>query len=148
MDLAPNTRQGTKRYMAPEVLDETLHTYHFESYKQADMYSFGLVLWEISRRCSIGGESHRLSSSHRPICRVWRCGFHLMNDSGGSSFVLRRMALDSCQSFDENKVVLIQPRSYTMCRFPPPFYGCVQVPRWCPTIKPISCQFSKKELLK
>ena len=56
MDLAPNTRQGTKRYMAPEVLDETLHSYHFESFKQADMYSFGLVLWEIARRCSIGGK--------------------------------------------------------------------------------------------
>lgn len=56
VDIAPNTRQGTKRYMAPEVLDETLHCYHFEAYKQADMYAFGLVLWEIARRCSIGGE--------------------------------------------------------------------------------------------
>ncbi|KAK2171489.1 hypothetical protein NP493_1061g00040 [Ridgeia piscesae] len=41
--------------MAPEVLDESLHCYHFEAYKQADMYAFGLVLWEIARRCSIGG---------------------------------------------------------------------------------------------
>ena len=56
VDIAPNTRQGTKRYMAPEVLDESLHCYHFEAYKQADMYAFGLVLWEIARRCSIGGE--------------------------------------------------------------------------------------------
>ena len=55
VDIAPNTRQGTKRYMAPEVLDESLHCYHFEAYKQADMYAFGLVLWEIARRCSIGG---------------------------------------------------------------------------------------------
>lgn len=60
VDIAPNTRQGTKRYMAPEVLDESLHCYHFEAYKQADMYAFGLVLWEIARRCSIGGE-HSLS---------------------------------------------------------------------------------------
>ena len=28
---------------------------HFESFKSADVYSFGLVLWEIARRCSAGG---------------------------------------------------------------------------------------------
>ena len=55
VDLATNTRCGTKRYMGPEVLEETLNKNHFDSYKQADMYSFGLVLWEISRRCVIGG---------------------------------------------------------------------------------------------
>lgn len=60
VDLASNTRCGTRRYMAPEVLDETLNKKHFDSYKQADMYSFGLVLWEIARRCVIGGE-----------CLVW-----------------------------------------------------------------------------
>ena len=38
------------RYMAPEVLKETLVTSSFESYKCADMYAFGLVLWEITRR--------------------------------------------------------------------------------------------------
>ena len=50
VDIFPNTRQGTKRYMAPEVLDETLNKHSFDSFKQADMYSFALVLWEISRR--------------------------------------------------------------------------------------------------
>jgi len=49
------TRKGTRRYMAPEVLDETLNTSHFESYRQADMYSFALLLWEISRRCEFDG---------------------------------------------------------------------------------------------
>ena len=28
----------------------------FESFKRADVYSFGLVLWEIARRCSVGGK--------------------------------------------------------------------------------------------
>ena len=42
--------------MGPEVLDETLNKNHFDAYKQADMYSFGLVLWEISRRCISGGK--------------------------------------------------------------------------------------------
>ncbi|ESO84195.1 hypothetical protein LOTGIDRAFT_108334, partial [Lottia gigantea] len=55
VDIAPNTRQGTKRYMSPEVLDLTLNRHHFDSFKQADMYSFGLVLWEIGRRCVSGG---------------------------------------------------------------------------------------------
>lgn len=50
LDVAENTRVGTKRYMAPEVLDETLKTDDFESYKRADIYSFALVLWEITRR--------------------------------------------------------------------------------------------------
>ncbi|RUS89930.1 hypothetical protein EGW08_002282, partial [Elysia chlorotica] len=55
VDIASNTRCGTKRYMAPELLEETLNENHFDSYKQADMYSFGLVLWEIARRCVIKG---------------------------------------------------------------------------------------------
>lgn len=58
VDIASNTRCGTKRYMAPEVLEETLNKSHFDSYKQADMYSFGLVLWEISRRCVVMGIVH------------------------------------------------------------------------------------------
>ncbi|KAI0228403.1 TGF-beta receptor type-1 [Lamellibrachia satsuma] len=55
VDIAPNNRVGTKRYMAPEVLDNTINKDHFECFKRADIYSFGLVLWEIVRRTSIGG---------------------------------------------------------------------------------------------
>ncbi|KAG2465836.1 BMR1B protein, partial [Polypterus senegalus] len=55
VDIPPNTRVGTKRYMPPEVLDESLNRYHFQSYIMADMYSFGLILWEIARRCVSGG---------------------------------------------------------------------------------------------
>jgi len=46
---------GTKRYMAPEVLDESINMNHFESFKRADVYALGLVFWEVARRCSIGG---------------------------------------------------------------------------------------------
>lgn len=49
--IAQNTRVGTKRYMAPEVLAQTLNPQHFEEFKRADMYSVGLVLWELARRC-------------------------------------------------------------------------------------------------
>lgn len=51
-----NHRVGTKRYMSPEVLDETINTESFESFKQADVYSFGLVLWEIIQRCTFKGK--------------------------------------------------------------------------------------------
>uniref|UniRef100_A0A3Q4C141 receptor protein serine/threonine kinase n=1 Tax=Mola mola TaxID=94237 RepID=A0A3Q4C141_MOLML len=55
IDIAPNQRVGTKRYMAPEVLDETINTTHFDSFKCADIYALGLVYWEITRRCNSGG---------------------------------------------------------------------------------------------
>lgn len=51
IEIAKNTRVGTRRYMAPEALNETLDTTVFESFKQADMYSLGLVFWEMARRC-------------------------------------------------------------------------------------------------
>ena len=52
-----NPRVGTKRYMAPEILDNTIDQRTFSSYKVADMYSFGLVLWEIARRCISEGKA-------------------------------------------------------------------------------------------
>ncbi|XP_065160263.1 TGF-beta receptor type-1-like isoform X3 [Atheta coriaria] len=55
VDIPLNNRVGTKRYMAPEVLDETMKTDHFDSFKRADVYALGLIFWEISRRCSVGG---------------------------------------------------------------------------------------------
>ncbi|XP_048385009.2 TGF-beta receptor type-1b [Stegostoma tigrinum] len=55
IDIAPNHRVGTKRYMAPEVLDDSINMKHFESFKRADIYAMGLVFWEIARRCSVGG---------------------------------------------------------------------------------------------
>ncbi|CAB1330135.1 unnamed protein product [Coregonus sp. 'balchen'] len=55
IDIAPNQRVGTKRYMAPEVLEETINMKHFDSFKCADIYALGLVYWEIARRCNTGG---------------------------------------------------------------------------------------------
>ncbi|XP_055684863.1 bone morphogenetic protein receptor type-1B isoform X1 [Lutzomyia longipalpis] len=49
--IAKNTRVGTRRYMAPEVLNQTLNSGQFEAFKMADMYSVGLVFWEMARRC-------------------------------------------------------------------------------------------------
>nr|QXY82388.1 TGF-beta receptor type I HduTGFbRIb [Halisarca dujardinii] len=56
IDIAPNSKQGTKRYMSPEVLGETINIDDFTSFKNSDIYSLGLVLWEILRRCLVDGE--------------------------------------------------------------------------------------------
>ncbi|XP_075922176.1 TGF-beta receptor type-1-like [Petromyzon marinus] len=55
IDIAPSSRTGTKRYMAPEVLADSINTWHFDSFKRADIYALGLVFWEMARRCSSGG---------------------------------------------------------------------------------------------
>lgn len=65
VDIAPNNRVGTKRYMAPEVLEESLNMSHLDSFKRADVYSLGLVLWEIAWRCSLGG---RFCGSDVHVC--------------------------------------------------------------------------------
>ncbi|XP_012284466.1 activin receptor type-1 [Orussus abietinus] len=44
-------RQGTKRYMSPEVLEQILNIECLESFRRADIYSLGLILWEVCRRC-------------------------------------------------------------------------------------------------
>uniref|UniRef100_A0A8D0LTE0 Activin receptor type-1-like n=1 Tax=Sus scrofa TaxID=9823 RepID=A0A8D0LTE0_PIG len=55
LDIGNNPRVGTKRYMAPEVLEEQIRTDCFESYKWTDIWAFGLVLWEIARRTIVNG---------------------------------------------------------------------------------------------
>lgn len=59
VDIPPNLRVGTKRYMPPEVLDETLNRSYFQSFIMADMYSFGLIVWEMARRCISGGKKKK-----------------------------------------------------------------------------------------
>ncbi|XP_061630560.1 serine/threonine-protein kinase receptor R3 isoform X1 [Phyllopteryx taeniolatus] len=55
LDMGHNPRVGTKRYMAPEVLDESIRMDVFESYKQTDIWALALVFWEISRRTIVNG---------------------------------------------------------------------------------------------
>lgn len=59
---------GTARYMAPEVLESRINLENIESFKQADVYSMALVLWEIISRCSaIGGKMRRLYLSSKVL---------------------------------------------------------------------------------
>lgn len=50
-EITPNSRVGTLRYSAPEILDRSIDETSFEAFKMADMYSVALVFWEMSRRC-------------------------------------------------------------------------------------------------
>lgn len=42
-------------FLIIQVLDESMNMNHFDSFKRADVYAFGLILWEIARRCNVGG---------------------------------------------------------------------------------------------
>ncbi|KAG9271611.1 TGF-beta receptor type-2 [Astyanax mexicanus] len=55
-DFANSGQVGTARYMAPEVLESRVNLEDLESFKQMDVYSMALVLWEMSSRCDVIGE--------------------------------------------------------------------------------------------
>lgn len=55
--------------MAPEVLESRINLENIESFKQADVYSMALVLWEIISRCSaIGGKMTCDVSAQLTLC--------------------------------------------------------------------------------
>ncbi len=54
LDMPNNDKAGTRRYLAPEILDDSINVNNFEAWKAADVYSLGLVLWEIGRRTDVG----------------------------------------------------------------------------------------------
>ncbi len=47
---------GTRRYMAPELLSQSLNVKCMESFKRVDVYAFSLVMWETAHRCVIRGK--------------------------------------------------------------------------------------------
>lgn len=55
-DYANSGQVGTARYMAPEVLESRVNLEDLEAFKQMDVYSMALVLWEMSSRCQVIGE--------------------------------------------------------------------------------------------
>ncbi|KAG8442905.1 hypothetical protein GDO86_011641, partial [Hymenochirus boettgeri] len=55
-DLANSGQVGTARYMAPEILESRINLENMESFKQTDVYSMSLVLWEITSRCNAIGD--------------------------------------------------------------------------------------------
>ncbi|XP_056145536.1 TGF-beta receptor type-2 isoform X2 [Lampris incognitus] len=55
-DYANSGQVGTARYMAPEVLESRVNLEDLEAFKQMDVYSMALVLWEMVSRCHAIGE--------------------------------------------------------------------------------------------
>merc|ERR1719187_1814474 len=55
VDIPFNNKVGTKRYMAPELLNETINEKQFDAWKRADVYSLGLVYWELAMRTILPG---------------------------------------------------------------------------------------------
>uniref|UniRef100_A0A4W3J9B0 Serine/threonine-protein kinase receptor n=1 Tax=Callorhinchus milii TaxID=7868 RepID=A0A4W3J9B0_CALMI len=55
-NFANSGQVGTARYMAPEVLESRVNLEDLESFKQMDIYSMALVLWEMASRCEVIGE--------------------------------------------------------------------------------------------
>lgn len=57
--------------MAPEVLESRMNLENVESFKQTDVYSMALVLWEMTSRCNgVGGRCHQFSSLYALVV-VW-----------------------------------------------------------------------------
>ncbi|XP_013165416.1 PREDICTED: activin receptor type-1-like [Papilio xuthus] len=44
-----SARQGTKRYMSPEMLDQSMNVQCFDAYRKCDVYALALVVWEVTR---------------------------------------------------------------------------------------------------
>ncbi|XP_026150422.1 TGF-beta receptor type-2 [Mastacembelus armatus] len=55
-DYANSGQVGTARYMAPEVLESRVNLEDLEAFKQMDVYSMALVLWEMASRCHVIGD--------------------------------------------------------------------------------------------
>lgn len=75
---------GTARYMAPEVLEARLNLENIESFKQTDIYSMALVLWEMTSRCeAIGGQctfsNYRYRASRSMMLRDTQACAHTLN---------------------------------------------------------------------
>lgn len=68
MLLEKEKRQGTKRYMAPEVLDYSMQRHVFESYRLADIYSLSLVFWELARCVDTGGGKSSIMPQKSTFC--------------------------------------------------------------------------------
>ena len=47
---------GTRRYMAPEILNGTAKIDSFTSLRAADMYSSSFIIWEMAQRVTVDSE--------------------------------------------------------------------------------------------
>lgn len=58
---------GTRRYMAPEVLEGAIN-FQRDAFLRIDMYAMGLVLWELVSRCKAAdGNTHTHTHSNHTL---------------------------------------------------------------------------------
>ena len=57
-------RTGTKRYMAPEIISKTINKEYLEAFKKAEMYSLGLIFWELLRKCIIVNKTTNMNEKN------------------------------------------------------------------------------------
>ena len=69
------TQVGTRRYMAPEVLEGAIN-FQRDAFLRIDMYAMGLVLWELVSRCRAadGEQGRRPKRAGRAGAGVGRSG--------------------------------------------------------------------------
>jgi len=65
VDIPQTGKVGTKRYLAPEILNDTIDMGNFECFKESDVYALGLVLWEICQRSIPSGREKPLDLEFR-----------------------------------------------------------------------------------
>ena len=68
INLPPTYRHGTVRYLAPEILNNTMDLNLFESFYYVDIYCLALVFWEIALRT---GELY--TAIHVVMCDMAEC---------------------------------------------------------------------------
>lgn len=91
---------GTARYMAPEVLESRMDLENIESFKQADVYSMALVLWEITSRCSATGGNN----GYRRPWTVLRSNIH------------HKHTLTQCLTWSQSNFEDLWQMSVCLCR--------------------------------
>lgn len=70
MSLCFGVQVGTRRYMAPEVLEGAIN-FQRDAFLRIDMYAMGLVLWELVSRCKAvdGNNNTHASVTSHPVGR-------------------------------------------------------------------------------
>ena len=88
-------RVGTKRYMAPEVLENSLDDLLFFNFCRADMYSISLVFWEIVQRV----ETENISA------KTYALPYENMVPSDPSIEDMKNIVVDSALRPDFDKMI-------------------------------------------
>ncbi|XP_058802332.1 activin receptor type-1 isoform X2 [Phymastichus coffea] len=54
-NILDTVKLSSKRYISPELLEQTNDPQCLESFRRSDIYSLGLIFWEVCRRCISNG---------------------------------------------------------------------------------------------